>query len=124
MRCCLLSALLENGMNAYHYLFDRILKEYNAKQNRKDRVIHNYFGHMMESKREEAFYEIVVQFGDSVTSPCGSERGDQARQLLECYMRDFQRRNPNLYDFNAVLHMDAASPHLHSRRAMLLLCRA
>ena len=99
--------------DAYHHLFDRALREYNAKQNRKDRIIHDYFGHMMESKREEAFYEIVVQFGDSVTSPCGSKRGDQARQLLECYMRDFQRRNPNLYVFNAVLHMDEASPHLH-----------
>lgn len=99
--------------DAYHQLFDRALQEYNAKQKRRDRIIPDYYLHMAESKREEAFYEIVVQFGDCETAPCGSERGGQAKQLLESYMRDFQRRNPNLYVFNAVLHMDEASPHLH-----------
>ena len=28
-------------------------------------------------------------------------------------MEEFQARNPNLYVFNAVLHMDEATPHLH-----------
>ena len=28
-------------------------------------------------------------------------------------MQDFSERNPNLYVFNAVLHMDEATPHLH-----------
>ncbi|MBR3045201.1 MAG: plasmid recombination protein [Oscillospiraceae bacterium] len=99
--------------DAYHQLFDRALQEYNAKQTRRDRVIPDYYLHMAESKREEAFYEIVVQFGDCETSPCGSERGDLAKQMLQSYMRDFQRRNPNLFVFNAVLHLDEASPHLH-----------
>ena len=99
--------------DAYHQLFDKALKEYNAKQTRNDRVIRDYYAHMMQSKREEAFYEIVVQFGDCETSPCGSVRGDQAKQMLQSYMRDFQRRNPNLFVFNAVLHLDEASPHLH-----------
>lgn len=99
--------------DAYHQLFDLALQEYNAKQARRDRVISDYYLHMAESKREEAFYEIVVQFGDCETAPCGSERGEQAKQMLQSYMRDFQRRNPNLFVFNAVLHMDEASPHLH-----------
>ena len=59
--------------DAYHQLFDRALQEYNAKQTRRDRVISDYYLHMAESKREEAFYEIVVQFGDCETAPCGSE---------------------------------------------------
>ncbi len=99
--------------DAYHQLFDRALQEYNAKQARRDRVISDYYLHMAESKREEAFYEIVVQFGDCETAPCGSERGDLAKQMLQSYMRDFQRRNPNLFVFNAVLHLDETSPHLH-----------
>lgn len=99
--------------DAYHQLFDQALQEYNAKQTRRDRVIPDYYLHIAESKREEAFYEIVVQFGDCETAPCGSERGNQAKQMLESYMRDFQRRNPNLFVFNAVLHLDEASPHLH-----------
>ena len=28
-------------------------------------------------------------------------------------MEDFQQRNPNLYVFNAVLHLDESTPHLH-----------
>ena len=99
--------------DAYHQLFDRALQDYNAKQKRSDRRIPDYFDHMNASNREEAFYEIVVQFGDCKTSPCGSERGEAAKQMLASYMRDFQRRNPNLFVFNAVLHMDEASPHLH-----------
>ena len=99
--------------DAYHQLFDRALQEYNAKQNRRDRMIPDYYLHIAESKREEAFYEIVVQFGDCETAPCGSERGDLAKQMLQSYIRDFQRRNPNLFVFNAVLHLDEASPHLH-----------
>ncbi len=33
--------------------------------------------------------------------------------MLDEYMKSFQKRNPNLHVFNAVLHMDEASPHLH-----------
>ena len=99
--------------DAYRQLFDQALQEYNANQKRRDRIIHDYYEHIASSKREEAYYEIVVQYGDCENAPCGSERGEQAKQLLECYMRDFQRRNPNLFVFNAVLHMDEASPHLH-----------
>lgn len=99
--------------DAYRQLFGKALQEYNAKQTRRDRVIFDYYEHVASSKREEAFYEIVVQFGDSETSPCGPARGDQAKQMLQSYMRDFQRRNPNLYVFNAVLHLDETSPHLH-----------
>lgn len=33
--------------------------------------------------------------------------------MLDEYIRNFKKRNPNLHIFNAVLHMDEASPHLH-----------
>jgi hypothetical protein len=33
--------------------------------------------------------------------------------MLDVYIRSFRQRNPNLYIFNAVLHLDEASPHLH-----------
>jgi len=76
--------------DSYHLLFDRALQEYNAKQKRNDRIVPDYYLHMAESKREEAFYEIVVQFGDCETVPCGSDRGEKAKQMLESYMREFQ----------------------------------
>lgn len=98
---------------AFHQLFDEALKEYNKKQVRKDRMIENYYEHLCNSKRESPFYEAIVQFGNVEDTPCGSQRGEVAKQMLDEYMRDFQKRNPNLFVFNAVLHMDEASPHIH-----------
>ena len=60
---------------AYHELFDESLNEYNAKQKQPCRRIKDYFRHISKSKREEAFYEIIVQFGDSKTAPCESPNG-------------------------------------------------
>jgi len=34
-------------------------------------------------------------------------------KLLREYMEGFQARNPNFYVFNAVLHLDESTPHLH-----------
>lgn len=42
-----------------------------------------------------------------------SKDAQVAQEILDKYARDFQERNPNLYLFNAVLHMDEATPHLH-----------
>ena len=98
---------------AYHQLFDKAVEEYSAKQKQPCRRIRDYYEHIASGKREEAFYEIVIQFGDMQTSPCGSQRGEVAAQMLDEYMRGFQERNPNLHVFNAVLHMDEASPHIH-----------
>ena len=49
---------------AYHNLFDEAVEEYNKKQTRPCRKIKNYFEHINEGKREEIFYETVVQFGN------------------------------------------------------------
>ncbi len=103
----------EDIEEAYHNLFDEALEEYNGKQTRPCRKIENYYEHIQKSKREEIFYETVVQFGNIKDTPCGSERGEVAKDLLDEYMKSFQQRNPNLHVFNAVIHMDEASPHLH-----------
>ncbi|MBR5363541.1 MAG: plasmid recombination protein [Oscillospiraceae bacterium] len=99
--------------DAYAALFSEALEAYNAKQNRPCRRIHDYCQHVKDSHREEPYYEVIVQFGDCTNAPCGSAAGDAARQMLIEYMNGFQQRNPNLHIFNAVLHMDEASPHLH-----------
>lgn len=98
---------------AYQALFGEAVAEYNAQQSRPCRRIKDYLAHITESKREEPYYEIVVQFGDCQTVPFGSERRKTAAEMLHEYMKSFQRRNPNLYVYNAVMHMDEATPHLH-----------
>jgi uncharacterized protein (UPF0335 family) len=103
----------EDIRDVYNELFGEALETYNAKQTRNDRKIKDYLTHIAEGKREEAFYEIVVQFGDSINAPVGSENGKLATKLLDEYIHGFQQRNPNLRVFNAVTHLDETSPHIH-----------
>lgn len=97
----------------YHSLFDGAIAEYNAKQKRSDRKIDDYLLHIKNSKQEKPFYEVVVQIGDRYNCGIGKEYCDDAQKMLDEYMRDFEKRNPNMKIFNAVLHMDEDTPHLH-----------
>lgn len=105
---------------AYDQIFGDALREYNAKQKRKDRKITDYLSHIKQSKNnEKVFYENVVQIGkrdDTGILDADGNITDEAllaREILDEYARTFQERNPNLILFNAVLHMDEATPHLH-----------
>lgn len=101
---------LQSLEDAYRELFSAAIEEYNAAQKIPCRRIRDYLSHISEGKREEAFYEIVVQFGDykSAFDPCIN-----LPEMLDEYMKGFQARNPNLHVFNAVMHLDEVSPHLH-----------
>lgn len=99
--------------NAYHTLFDDALQRYNDRQKRADRKIDNYLEHIQKSKQEKPFYEIIVQVGNHNDMGVGSHNESLAKAILEDYMRSFELRNPNLFVFNATLHMDEATPHLH-----------
>ena len=62
---------------------------------------------------EKLFYETLVQVGNKYTCDSLSADGSKAVKILDEYMKDFQIRNPNLQVFNAVMHLDEATPHLH-----------
>lgn len=105
---------------AYDQIFGPAIEEYNAKQKRKDRQVTDYLTDIKNSgNNEKQFYEIVVQIGKKEdTGVLGAEGqlsvdAQAAKEILDEYVRSFQERNPNLYLFNAVLHMDEATPHLH-----------
>ena len=105
---------------AYMQIFGSAVEEYNAKQKRKDRQIVDYLTDIKNSgNKEKMFYEIVVQIGKKEDTGVLNNQGELsedakvAREILDAYARSFQERNPNLYVFNAVLHMDEATPHLH-----------
>ena len=99
--------------DAYHTLFDGALQRYNDKQKRADRKIDNYLEHIQKSKQEKPFYEIIVQVGNRKDMGIGSRTEQLAKAVLEEYMYHFDARNPYLFVFNATLHMDEATPHLH-----------
>ena len=103
----------EKIKNVYHELFDEAQQRYNDKQKRKDRKIDNYYEKIRTSKQEKLYHEIIVQVGNKDDTNARSYEGIVAKNILKDYMKDFEKRNPNLRVFEAYLHMDEETPHLH-----------
>lgn len=96
----------------YEREFGEALENYNAKQTRSDRKIDDYFKHIEASKKTATQQEMVIQVGDR-EGFSSEENREVANQVLEEWFNDFEERNPNLKVYNAVIHNDEASPHLH-----------
>lgn len=110
----------ESLTDAYKFCFEKAIQDYNNKQTRKDRLIDGTNGYMNKLKNskngEKLFYECIVQIGNKFDMFNGIESietREKYKNILNDYMKDFEERNPNLYVFNAVLHMDETTPHLH-----------
>ena len=103
-----------DDIEVYHELFDEALKKYNEKQTRNDRKIKNYYEKIKRSKQEKLFHELIVQVGNEDDMPCVDEElCALAVKILDDYYQGFEKRNPNLRVFNAHMHLDESTPHLH-----------
>lgn len=106
---------------AYKEYFGNAIDEYNRTQKRKDRLksVDKYLFELRENEHkkgaEKPFYEIVVQIGDKNTCNIlnNKEQAENAKNVLIKYVKGWQDRNPNLRVFNATIHMDETTPHLH-----------
>ncbi len=129
--------------DAYHYLFDEALEQYNSGK-KPSRQISNYLEHIQkqyeegERKYQEAksrgastkelsriksrypkpFYEIIVSVGNydayNGAFASGGEREQVTVDILNEYMSEFQKRNPHLFVFSSHLHRDEKSvAHIH-----------
>lgn len=115
--------------DAYEEIFGKATAEYNKKQRRSDRKIKNYFEKLFgenpdsmqadtilrDKDKRQSFYEYVVSFGTMhdtgyATNP---EMAATSVKCLKEYMAGFTKRNPQFHVFNAVIHQDEATPHLH-----------
>lgn len=105
--------LNEDLRRVYDELFSAALGRYNAKQKRSDRKIADYYEHIRTGKQEKLFHEVIFQIGNVKNTAVGTPEGEQAKAVLDEFMKNFQKRNPNLRVFSAHLHMDEATPHLH-----------
>lgn len=110
--------------DAYNEIFGAAVERYNAKQKRSDRKIASgYFDHVFKrspapyviksADKRKSFYEDVVQIGSMYDTGVGTADAAVAAECLTIYMNGFQERNLNFRVFNAVLHLDEATPHLH-----------
>ena len=97
----------------YHQVFDEALAAYNAKKKKTRDKIPDYYEHIRQGKQEKLFHEVIFQIGNKDDCGCGSLDGDRAAAVLKEFAKSFQERNPHLRVFNAVLHMDEATPHIH-----------
>ena len=103
----------EHVRDAYERIFGEALEKYNDKQKRKDRKIDDYYDHVKNSKTLHTQYEFIVQVGKKEDFENSPENWETANEILLEYVEEFQERNPNFEVYNAVIHNDEASPHLH-----------
>ena len=103
----------EDLKQVYHQVFDEALEAYNAKKKKTRDKISDYYEHIRQGKQEKLFHEVIFQIGNKDDCGCGTLDGDRAAAVLKEFAESFQERNPHLRVFNAVLHMDEATPHIH-----------
>ncbi|MGR5980836.1 plasmid recombination protein [Bacillus cereus] len=96
----------------YQEEFGEVLEKYNAKQKRNDRKIDDYYKHIQSSKKTSLQQEMIVQIGDMKDFNYRADY-EKANEILLEWFKDFEKRNPNLKVYNAVIHNDEASPHMH-----------
>ena len=102
----------EDIRDLYEREFGEALENYNAKQRRADRKIKSYYKHIEASKKTSTQQEMIIQIGDK-DDFSNNENREIANTILEEWFHDFEKRNPNLKVYNAVIHNDEASPHMH-----------
>jgi len=102
----------ENLRELYKREFGEALENYNAKQKRNDRKINDYYKHIEKSKKTSLQQEMIIQVGDRDDFSNRDEFAS-ANEILEEWFNEFRERNPNLKVYNAVIHNDEASPHMH-----------
>lgn len=102
----------ENIEDLYEREFAEALENYNNKQKRYDRKIENYYDHISNSKKTATQQEMIFQIGTAEDFEKGFDR-EIAVEILKKVFYDFKERNPQLQIFNAVIHNDEATPHLH-----------
>ena len=110
----------EDLETAYNNAFGKAIEEYNkGKKKCRQRTVKDYMAQIEANQNKKncpkLYYEWVIQIGDMMDSGHGTnEEGfKKCGEILEEYLRDFQRRNPGIYVFNAGIHYDERVPHIH-----------
>ena len=101
----------EEPAEAYRRIFGDAQKEYNT-HTRPDRRIRDYFRKIERSDKKHPVYECILTIGNGHGE---QPRPEDGRQIFAEFVRDWPRRNPNLYLIGAYYHADepGAAPHVH-----------
>ena len=109
---CGTDKLVHDVKKVYREQFSEVVEEYNKKQTREERKIHDYFEKTAKSNKDMEV-ELIFQIGDKEfwdKNPDKRRRMDLAfKEILEL----LQKFASNLVVANAVIHYDEASPHMY-----------
>lgn len=101
----------------YHEEFHTDVIKYNIRQKRNDRKIDQEYGGYYKKIRDEKGKgnseeqrEFIVQFGTKDDEPFNVETSNE---MFTQYLDEFKERNPDMKVYNAVIHNDEATPHMH-----------
>jgi hypothetical protein len=97
----------------YEREFGPAKERYNDKQQRRDRKIEDYYKHVQQGKKNRPQQEMIVQIGGQEHFEDNEPNREMAKELLQEWFQEFQERNSQLKIYNAVIHDDEASPHMH-----------
>lgn len=96
----------------YNEVFGEALAEYNANQIAKkhpERQKKDYYSSVCHDKKTEPFREAVVQIGNKDKQLPRWE----SNEILQKFLKQFQKNNPQLVVIGAYIHNDEATPHMH-----------
>jgi len=96
----------------YKEVFGEALAEYNANQVAKkhpERQKKDYYSAVCHDKKTEPFREAVVQIGNKDKQLPRWE----SNEILQKFLKRFQKSNPQLVVVGAYIHNDEATPHMH-----------
>lgn len=112
----------ESLENAYRNVFEESIEDYNLHQKQRCRrlTVDKYMDKIKQGQDGETnpklSYETIVQIGnkDNAGFQSAPETAQKMSEILACYYEDFVKRNSgHIYVYNAVIHMDEATPHMH-----------
>lgn len=100
----------------YEEIFGAAIAESDKNKRKREQIGSSqaYMEKIKNSKNGESlFHEKVVMVGKKEDIEANPALKEVYKEILLEYFKEFQQNNPNLKVFNAVLHMDEATPHLH-----------
>lgn len=110
----------EDIETAYNNAFGKAIEDYNkGKRPCRQKTVRDYMAQIEANQNKpnqpRLYYEWVIQVGDMMDSGHDTNRNGfrACGDILKEYLQDFRRRNPGIYVFNAVIHMDEKTPHIH-----------
>ena len=109
----------EDLKELYKNEFSQATEDYNnkpkksGKKKTKNEQKGDYYQEIKKNKNgQKLYYELVIQIGDMNDTNCSGNTENEVA-ILTKYAEEFLVRFPNLKVFNAVIHMDEETPHLH-----------